>query len=267
MNYRNGLTIAAAFFFLAPSSSSHAFMKEGCASGECRDCHRLAREGAGKVLEGAVDNVLTVEESVVGGLWVVDIEKGGRRGPVYIDFSKRYLVRGQIIKLATRENITESRLMRQNPVDVSTIPLGDAIVIGNPEAKRRIIEFSDPDCHFCAKLHEEAKKVGAENPDVAFFVKLYSRNNNTRTVQKALSVLCGKKNAPKLLEDAFAGRKLPPPKCATAAVEETARLAARLQLRGTPRRILPAGRIVNGYREAGTIVKLLTENAAEAQRK
>jgi thiol:disulfide interchange protein DsbC len=267
MNYRNGLTIAAAFFFLALSSSSHAFMKEGCASGECRDCHRLTREEAGKMLEGAVDNVLTVEESVVGGLWVVDIEKGGRRGPVYIDFSKRYLVRGQIIKLATRENITESRLMRLNTVDVSTIPLGNAIVIGNPEAKRKIIEFSDPDCHFCAKLHEEAKKVVAENPDVAFFVKLYSRNNNPRTVQKALSVLCGKKNAPKLLDDAFAGRKLPPPKCATAAVEETARLAARLQIRGTPTMILPDGRIVNGYRDADTILKLLKENAAKAQRK
>jgi thiol:disulfide interchange protein DsbC len=157
--------------------------------------------------------------------------------------------------------------MRLNTVDVSTIPLGNAIVIGNPEAKRKIIEFSDPDCHFCAKLHGEAKKVVAENPDVAFFVKLYSRNNDPKTVQKALSVLCGKKNAPKLLDDAFAGRKLPPPKCATTAVEETARLAARLQIRGTPAMILPDGRIVSGYRDADTIVKMLKGNAAEAQRK
>src|SRR4030067_157186 len=121
MNYRNVPTIAAAFFFLALSSSSHAFMKEGCSSGECRDCHRLTREEAGKMLEGAVDNVLAVEESVVGGLWVVELEKGGRRAPVYIDFSKQYLVSGQIIKLATKENITESRLMRLNTVGVSTI--------------------------------------------------------------------------------------------------------------------------------------------------
>src|SRR3990172_10684430 len=123
MNHRHVLTIAAAFFFLALSSFSHAFMKEGCQSGECRDCQRLTLEEAGKMLNGAVDNVLGVEESVVGGLWVVDIEKGGRRGPVYIDFSKQYLVSGQIIKLATRENITESRLMMLNTVDVSIIPL------------------------------------------------------------------------------------------------------------------------------------------------
>src|SRR4030067_637321 len=153
--------------------------------------------------------------------------------------------------------------MRLNAVDVSIIPLGNAIVIGNPEAKRKIIEFSDPDCHFCAKLHGEAKKVVAENPDVAFFVKLYSRNNNPKTVQKALSVLCGKKNAPKLLDDAFAGRKLPPPKCATSAVEESARLAARLQIRGTPTSILPDGRGGNGYRDAGPIVRLLTEDTAD----
>jgi thiol:disulfide interchange protein DsbC len=242
-------------------------MKEGCESGECRDCHRLTTEEAGKMLKGAVDNVLAVEESVVGGLWVVDIEKGGRRASVYLDFSKQYLVSGQIIKLSTKENITESRLMRLNKVDTSTIPLKDAIVIGSPEAKRKIIAFSDPDCHFCAKLHGEAKKVVAKTPDVAFFVKIYSRNNDPKTVEKSLSVLCGKKNAPKLLEDAFAGRKLPPPKCATAAVEETARIAARLQIRGTPAMILPDGRIVNGYRDADAIVKLLEENPSETPRK
>jgi thiol:disulfide interchange protein DsbC len=252
--------VAAALFFLVLSSSSHAFMKGGCGGGECAECHSLTRDEASKLLEGAVDNVLKVEQSAVGGLWAVDIEKGGKRWPAYIDFSKQFLISGQIIRLSNKENVTESRTMRLNAVDVSGISLKNAVVIGDPKAKRRIIEFSDPDCRFCAKLHEEAKKVVAKNPDVAFFVMLCSRNNNPASVEKARSIVCGKKESAKLLDDAFAGKELPDPACHLSAVEDTARLAAKLNQRGTPAMILPDGRIINGYRDAETILALLEEN-------
>ncbi|MGA7104675.1 MAG: DsbC family protein [Candidatus Deferrimicrobiaceae bacterium] len=260
------LSIAAVILFLVASSPSHAFMKEGCGGGECADCHSLTREDAAALLSGTVDNVLKVGPSAVGGLWVVDIVKGGQKWPVYIDFSKQYLISGQIIRIATKENITESRYQLMNTVDVSTIPVADAIVIGDPKAKRRIIEFSDPDCHFCAKLHEEAKKVVAKDPDVAFYVKLYSRNNNRQTIEKILSILCGKQDAPKRMDDAFAGRPLPKPTCSTSAVEETALLARQLRLRGTPAMVLPDGRIINGYRDADTILKLLKEQTPSAEK-
>ena len=258
------LSIVAVFLLLVASSPSHAFMKEGCGGGECAECHSLTREDAAILLSGTVDNVLKVEPSIVGGLWVVDIVKGGQKWPVYVDFSKKYLISGQIIQIATKENVTESRFLRLNTVNVSSIPLANAIVIGDPKAKRRIIEFSDPDCHFCAKLHEEAKKVVAANPDVAFYVKLYSRNNNPKTIEKIHSVICGKQDAPKRMDDAFAGRPLPKPTCRTSAVEETALLARQLHLRGTPAMILPDGRIINGYRDADTILKFLKEDSQTA---
>jgi thiol:disulfide interchange protein DsbC len=244
-------------------------MKEGCGGGECTECHSLTREEAADLLAGAVDNVLSVEPSAVGGLWAVDVVKGDRKVPVYIDFSKNYLISGQVIRMSSKENVTESRSMRLNAVDVSSIPIDDAIVIGNPEAKRRIIEFSDPDCRFCASLHAEARKIVAKNPDVAFFVKLYSRNNNPRSVRKVYSILCGEQDAPKLLDDAFAGKPLPPPRptCDFAAAQETARVASQLNLRGTPAMILPDGRVVNGYRDADTILKLLEETPPSAQAK
>ncbi len=269
MNIPICLTIATAILFLAASSPTHAMMKEGCASGECTDCHSLTREEAENLLAGTVDNVLSVKPSAVGGLWAVDVVKEGRKWPVYIDFSKNYLISGQVIRMSSKENVTESRSMRLNAVDVSSIPIDDAIVVGNPEAKRRIIEFSDPDCHFCAKLHAEARKIVAKNPDVAFFVKLYSRRNDPTTIQKILSIVCGKQDAPKLLDDAFAGKPLPQPgpTCDFAAVQETARIASQLNLRGTPVMILPDGRVVNGYRDAETILKLLEETPPSAQAK
>ncbi len=263
------LAVAAAFLLLFASTQLHAFMKEGCGGGECAKCHSLTREEAANLLAGTVDNVLSVEPSAVGGLWAVDVVKDNRKVPVYVDFSKNYLISGQVIRMSSKENVTESRSMRLNAVDVSQVPIDDAIVIGNPEAKRRIIEFSDPDCRFCAKLHAEARKIVAKSPDVAFFVKLYSRNNNPRSIRKVLSILCGGQDASKLLDDAFAGKPLPQPgpACDYAALQETARIASQLDLRGTPAMILPDGRVVNGYRDADTILKLLEERPPSAQAK
>src|SRR3989304_1698378 len=223
MRFRNCMMVAAAFLFLVLSSSSHAFMKGG-GDGEGAKCHSLTRDEASILLEGAVDNVLKAEQSAVGGLWAVDIEKGDKRWPVYIDFSKQFLLSGQVIRLSSKENVTETRIMRLN-----------AVVIGDLKAKRRIIEFSHPDCRFCAKIHEEAKKVVAKNPDVAFFVMLYSLNNNPGTVRKVRSIVCGKRDAPKLLDDAFAGKELPDPACHPSAVEDTARLARNSTRGARPR--------------------------------
>lgn len=254
-----------ALLLVAGETGALAFMKEGCGSGECRDCHKLTREEAGKLLSGMVDNVLNVEESPVGGLWVVDIVKVGRKIPVYIDFSKNYLLGAQIIRLSTKEDITGARMMKLNEVkvDISKIPLGDALVMGNPAAKRKVIVFSDPDCHFCGKLHGELKKVTEKDPDVAFYIKLYARNNNPATAEKAKSVLCAKSLA--LLEDAYAGKPLPPAICTTGAPEETLKLADRLDIRGTPTLILPDGRVLPGYRDAKTLMQLLAEPKPRAE--
>jgi len=251
--------LLVALLLAAGETGALAFMKEGCGSGECRDCHSLTREEAGKLLSGMVDNVLNVEISPVQGLWVVDIVKAGRKIPVYIDFSKNYLLGAQIIRISTKEDITGARMMKLNEVkvDISRIPLEDALVMGNPSAKRRVIVFSDPDCHFCGKLHGELRTVTEKEPDVAFYIKLYSRNNNPATAEKAKSVLCAKSLA--LLEDAYAGKPLPPAICTTSSPEETLKLADRLDIRGTPTLVLPDGRVLPGYRDAKALIQLLAE--------
>ncbi len=252
------LGISAVLLFLPQGAL--AFDKGGCGTADCRSCHTLSREQAAGILGGMVDNVLTVEESPVHGMWVVDIMKQGRKFPIYIDFSKEFLISGQVVRLKTKEDITGARFERLNAVTVvpSEIPLEDALVVGNPSAKRKVIVFSDPDCHFCGKLHQEFKTVIEKAPDVAFFVKMYSRNNNPASAEKAKAVICSKSLS--MMDDAYAGKKLPPPTCTTQAVEETFRLAEKLQLQGTPAMVFPNGKVVSGYRPADVLIQLLEEN-------
>jgi thiol:disulfide interchange protein DsbC len=89
--------------------------------------------------------VIAVKSSPIEGLWEVDIETGGRKVPVYVDFSKKHLISGSIFDIKEKKNLTQERLSEINKVDVSQIPLDDAVVMGDKNAKHRVIVFDDPD--------------------------------------------------------------------------------------------------------------------------
>ena len=255
-------TFLACILVLIASTDAAAFMKDGCGGGACADCHSLTREEAGKILGGVVDNVLSVSDSPVGGLWLMEVEKDGKRGPLYIDFSKDFVFSGQILQISSMTNVTGSRTAALSRVDPSTIPLAGALLVGMKTAKQKVIVFSDPDCHFCGKLHTELKAAVAKDPDVAFYVKLYSRNGNPASTRKAIALVCSKSEA--LLAEAYEGKAVPsaPATCKDTTVAETARVAEQLTIRGTPTLVLPDGRIVRGYRDAETLERMLREKPA-----
>jgi len=254
------LAAPAALALAAAAGEVHAFTPAGCGSGECRDCHSLTREEARALLSGFVDNVTEVSMGPVPGLFLLEVTRGGQRGPVYMDFSKKYVIAGQVIHLPTKEDITGAKTAGPPVVDPSSIPLEGAVVMGNPLASARIVEFSDPDCHFCAKLHEALKTVLARRKDLAVYVKLYTRTGDEAVKAKARAVVCA--GTEKALEDAYAGKALPPPSCGSFAPEETAKTAAALGIRGTPTLILPDGRMIRGYRDAETLLRLLEAGQA-----
>jgi len=249
--------IAVAACLLFTALPANAYQKEAGPVKECAECHSLSPEEAGGILGGVVDKVVGVVPGPFPGTWEIDVQKAGKTYPVYLDYSGKYLFNGQVIRMSDKQNLTALRYTDLNRIDVSAIPLADAIVIGNADAKKKVVVFDDPDCPWCRKLHGEIKQVVARDPDVAFFVRVYARNNNPNTMKKALSIVCGKKDGAKLLEDAFAGKELPEAKCKTNAVEETARLARELGIQGTPAMVLPDGRLIGGYQQADALLKLL----------
>jgi thiol:disulfide interchange protein DsbC len=250
----------AAFLLLFAVPAAHPFTGDGCASGACTDCHSLTRDEAVRILGTTVDNVLSVEPSPVNGLWEVEVEKEGRRWPFYLDFSKEYLISGQIVHLGTKKNLTGNRILSMNRVDVSQIPLSGAIVVGRKDAKEKIIVFDDPNCPHCAKLHLTIKGIAAKNPDVAFFVRPFPRHNDPETREIAISIVCA--GTVRALEDAFAGKPLPKGNCDGKAVDESIRIAQKFNIRLTPTMIFPDGRVVPGALDADAILSLLSENGA-----
>jgi thiol:disulfide interchange protein DsbC len=249
------------FFLLLSVSSVHAFAKDGCGGGSCIDCHTLTVQEAGVLLKG-VDKVHKVELSEVPGLWLVDAEKNKQRFPVYVDFSKSYLIAGNVIRLRDNQNITAEQQARSNPVDLSRIPLGDALLLGSAKAKKKAIVFTDPECPFCKRLHHELQEVVQRDPDIAFWIKLYPLKMHPNAYATSKSIVCTKSMT--MLEASFEGKPVPPPLCETKAIDENIALAGELGINSTPTLILPDGVIAPGYKKADDLLRLLGSKAAKA---
>jgi thiol:disulfide interchange protein DsbC len=256
--------LLAGVFILIWASFGWAFPQDSCNQQQCSDCHTLSSEEAGYLLGSQADRVLGVEPSDVAAMWVVEVEKNGRRFPVYIDFRKNHVLRGEVVRLRDGENLTKQRQSRLNRVDVARIPLEDAVVLGEPGAPKRVIVFTDPQCSFCKKLHGAMKQVVQRDPAIVFFIKMLPLNIHPEADLIARSIVCNRSLT--LLEDSFAGRPVPPPLCRAEAIDQTVALARELGIRATPTLVLPDGRPVTGFRDADALLKLLDSGSATAGR-
>ncbi len=263
-NVTGWVLLATAATGFSVSAWAFGASAKGCSADECGACHTLTREEARTLLKDLVHEVLRVEPSPVPGLWVADIEdRRGRRGPIYIDFSKRFVISGTVLELATRRDLARERAVELNRIDPSIIPLDDAVVMGDPKAPYRIVVFTDPDCPYCRRLHGEIQEVLRKRPDVAFYIKMFPLKKKTR--EKARAVICSKSR--ELLDAVMAGRPVPPADCATDQVDRNLRLGRRIGVRSTPTLVFPDGRVIPGAKPADEIIRLLesTRNAPESK--
>jgi thiol:disulfide interchange protein DsbC len=113
----------------------------------CTKCHKITNDEILNLLKEIIPDakVLEARPSPVKGIWEIAIETKGQKGIVYFDFSKKYIVSGSVLNIETKANLTQERFAEINKVDVSQIPLDDALVMGNKDAKHRVIVFDDPD--------------------------------------------------------------------------------------------------------------------------
>lgn len=242
--------------------SVFAMSPDGCGAGTCASCHSITKTEAEVLLGSLVDKVNSVEFAEIPGMWVAEVEKDQKKLPVYIDFSKKYLVAGNVIRLNDGENLTQQRSVQMNSIDVSKIPLADALLLGKPSAKTRVIVFTDPECPYCRKLHAELKKVVRRDPEVAFLIKLFPLKMHPNAYDISKSIVCN--NSMEYLELSFAGKLVPPPNCEIPVIDQTIELARELGIRSTPTLVMPDGQVIPGYRKAEAILTIIGDHAARA---
>lgn len=254
------LSLALLAAFAAPAV--HAF-PPSAGQGKCVDCHKLSTQEAASLLKEGVDRVLKVELSEIPGLWVVEVEKNRQKFPLYVDFSKEYVFTGNVIRLKDKQNLTAQRMAELNRVDVSKIPVGESILLGRKTARTKAVVFTDPDCPYCKRLHNELKAVVRRDPDIAFQIKLFPLKMHPNAYAVSKAVLCSK-NPLETLESHFEGKKIPPAPapCDAKGLDAGIAAAQQLGINSTPVLVLPNGVVLPGFKSADDILRLLGSKAA-----
>lgn len=152
MKYSRPLILGALFALLlsVPLLAGRGSTFSGCEE-DCQKCHTITTDEITlilKKLQASDAKVLKTQMSPVKGLWEVAIEIQGQRDVLYVDFSRKFLVRGAILEVDAAINRTKERIDELNKdrrINPASIPLKDALVLGSNTAQKKVIVFTDPD--------------------------------------------------------------------------------------------------------------------------
>jgi thiol:disulfide interchange protein DsbC len=142
------------FIYILAALTLAFFSRYGTASAftkgteqECIKCHTLTNEQAATVMKAFIPDikVLNVLPGPIKGIWEIDFESAGKKNIVYLDFSKKILIAGNIIDTQTKVNYAKESFDKLNKIDVSQIPLDNALVMGSKDAAHKVIVFDDPE--------------------------------------------------------------------------------------------------------------------------
>ena len=88
---------------------------------------------------------MNVQNGPIDGLWEVGFDSNGKKSILYLDYALKKIIAGNIIELSTKTNLTQESVLKINKVDLSLVPYENALVLGDKEAKHKVVVFDDPD--------------------------------------------------------------------------------------------------------------------------
>ncbi len=175
---------------------------------------------------------------------------------VYVSSDGRYMLQGELVDLKTQKSLTEPR--RRAAQQAALASLGeDRMIVYTPEkVEHTITVFTDIDCGYCRKLHEEMDEYLAEGIKVRYL--LYPRAGvDSESYRKAEAVWCAEDRNLSLTASK-AGKAIEMKTCDNP-IAEHMKLANVLGLRGTPLIVLDDGQIQPGYVPAKRLAQLLDQ--------
>jgi thiol:disulfide interchange protein DsbC len=180
---------------------------------------------------------------------------------VYVSADGRFLVQGSIIDLERRENLTEPRIAAIKAEAMAAVGEDSMLVFGPEDAPYTISVFTDIDCGYCRKLHEEIDRFNAAGIRVRYLY--YPRaGQGSPSYQKAVSSWCA--DDPKqAFTEAKQGKDIPEKTCPNP-VDAHLALGQQFGVQGTPTIVLEDGETLPGYVPANRLKQMLESRQASA---
>ena len=178
---------------------------------------------------------------------------------VYLSADGRYMLRGDLMDLDTQRNFTEEarRIARADAIGA----LGEAsmIVFAPDTVKHTVTVFTDVDCPYCARMHQQMadyNRLGIEVRYAAF----PRAGVSSPTYDKMVSVWCAADQRT-AMTDAKMGTSIEMLSCDNP-VREHYETGQGIGVTGTPAIVLESGEIVPGYVPPQELARRLDERGS-----
>jgi thiol:disulfide interchange protein DsbC len=161
----------------------------------------------------------------------------------YVTKDGEYLFAGGSLIGKDKANLTQIRYAEITKVDVSKIPLQDAVEIKRGNGAKKLIMMSDVDCPFCRKAYDWLKT----QTNYTLYIFLFPLDMHPKSAEKSVQILCAK-DRETALENAQADKEIGANKC-EAGEKLLARhkaVAAEIGVDGTPLFITDTGTRIAG---------------------
>ncbi len=162
----------------------------------------------------------------------------------YVSDDGKYVVRGSVIDMDTRSDLTESRLGGIRKEMVDSVATDSMIVFPASKEKHVITVFTDIDCGYCRKLHDQIDAYNASGITVRY-LSFPRSGPDSEGYHKAVSVWCAEDRNVAMTK-AKSGENTGTKKCDNP-VKDHLDLGVQLGVNGTPAIILEDGSLLPGY--------------------
>ena len=183
---------------------------------------------------------IAISETPIEGMLMVQINGD----IVYATSDGKYLFQGRVIDLDTREDLTEGAKADIRREIMSDIDTASQIVFGPKDPDYELTVFTDIDCGYCRKLHEQDGEYSEQG--IAIRYMAFPRAGiGSRSFEKAVTVWCSD-DKQAAMTNAKAGQEMEPIQCENPVAEQY-QLGMAMGVSGTPALLTPDGQLIPGY--------------------
>ena len=181
---------------------------------------------------------------------------------LYISDDGRYLMQGAVLDLQQQEDLMQNSaaLAQHRSKLIATIPHSEKIVFAPPNAKYTVTVFTDIECGYCRKLHEEIADINRQGIAVEYLA--FPRMGlGSQDHKDMISVWCSP-DRKRALTDAKAGKPVASRDCKNPVTMEFD-VGQRIGVSGTPAIYSAEGVQLGGYLPPAALRAKLDELAAK----
>ncbi len=183
---------------------------------------------------------------------------------IYVSDDGKYLMQGMLYDIEKRKDLTEARKAGLRGGFMKASPVAERIVFPAKNKKHTVTVFTDIDCGFCRRMHQEIEQYTSQGIEIQYL--MFPRAGaGSDSFRKSVAVWCDKDQL-KAMTIAKNGEDPGNATC-TNPIEAQFQLGQKVGVTGTPTLIFEDGSIQPGYLTAEQLLQRLEQVEANVAAK